>query len=240
MWCAVSARETLKCDLSLESHFFPYICVRLLTSNCFCRWNPLSGKQAGPETMSYAQQLAAAKAAKSGNPAPAATPATTAASPPAAAIPPPPPPPPAAAVPPRAPIATAPPPQTSPPPQPSPPGASSPVSGYAAQLAAAQAAKVSASSSGSGAAPAAAAAPSFVAPAPAPASTTGAAAPYTGLPVPLPESAIERMRTAMALLVKHRGGGPFGAGRLSQEEVPNLEAALADVLDVIKQVREWR
>jgi len=154
--------------------------------------------------------------------------------------PPPPPPPPAAAVPPRAPIATAPPPQTSPPPQPSPPGASSPVSGYAAQLAAAQAAKVSASSSGSGAAPAAAAAPSFVAPAPAPASTTGAAAPYTGLPVPLPESAIERMRTAMALLVKHRGGGPFGAGRLSQEEVPNLEAALADVLDVIKQVREWR
>jgi hypothetical protein len=39
----------------------------------------------------------------------------------------------------------------------------------------------------------------------------------------------------MALLVKHRGGGPFGAGRLSQADVPNLEAALVDVLAVIKQ-----
>lgn len=97
--------------------------------------------------------------------------------------------------------------------------------GYAAQLAAARAAKASGGAAPAAAAPAAAAPPT-VAP---------AAAAYAGPPVPLPESAVDRVRAAMALLVKHRGGGPFGAGRLSHEDVPNLEAALVDVLAVIKQ-----
>jgi len=152
------------------------------------------------------------------NPSPPPVPAP-AASPPAAAPPPP-----------RAPMASA---QQIPS-----AAASTPASGgYAAQLAAAQAAKASGGVAAPPAPPVAAAAAPAPAPAPV-ASTSDAAAapPYDGPPVPLPESAIERMRVAMALLVKHRGGGPFGAGRLSQEDVPNLESALTDVLDVIKQV----
>jgi len=51
----------------------------------------------------------------------------------------------------------------------------------------------------------------------------------------LEPGAVEKIKQAMSLLIKHRGGGPFGAGRLEEEEVPSLERALVDVLELIKE-----
>ena len=54
-----------------------------------------------------------------------------------------------------------------------------------------------------------------------------------GLPTvkELDELGTDKVRKAMALLVKHRGGGPFGGGRLdTAEEVQALEDSLLDAM----------
>jgi hypothetical protein len=135
------------------------------------RWDPLKGQQAGPEALTYAQQLRAAKASKArgGNAVPSPVMPQPAAA--AAAVAPLPPPP----------AAPAPPLPLPPPTLEAPAGG-----GYAAQLAAARTAKANASG-----AAAAATAPATV-PA-APARVAAAAPPYAGPLVPLPESAVDRV-----------------------------------------------
>jgi len=53
--------------------------------------------------------------------------------------------------------------------------------------------------------------------------------------VPLGDMQSDQIRDAMGLLIKHRGGGPFGAGRLEVGEVPQLEASLVNVLNVLRK-----
>ena len=48
---------------------------------------------------------------------------------------------------------------------------------------------------------------------------------------------LELMAKSLQMLIKHRGGGPFGAGRLqSVKEIANLEIALLDTADMLSRV----
>lgn len=49
----------------------------------------------------------------------------------------------------------------------------------------------------------------------------------------LDEADKNTLRKAMGLLIKHRGGGPFGAGHLPRAELPALEDALKGLLEVL-------
>mmetsp|Transcript_1842 Transcript_1842/g.3625 ORF Transcript_1842/g.3625 Transcript_1842/m.3625 type:complete len:135 (+) Transcript_1842:219-623(+) len=44
---------------------------------------------------------------------------------------------------------------------------------------------------------------------------------------------IQHMQKALGLLVKHRGGGPFGLGRLPASEAAQLEASLTESIKVL-------
>ena len=48
--------------------------------------------------------------------------------------------------------------------------------------------------------------------------------------LPLDEESVEKIRKAMMLLVKHRGGGPFGMGRLEKDEVNRVVAVVVEPL----------
>ena len=46
---------------------------------------------------------------------------------------------------------------------------------------------------------------------------------------------LETMAKTLQLLVKHRGGGPFGAGRLQGAEADDLVRSLTDTLNIMKR-----
>ena len=51
----------------------------------------------------------------------------------------------------------------------------------------------------------------------------------------LSSNELEKLAKTLQLVVKHRGGGPFGAGRLEGSEANNLIKSLRDTLDILKQ-----
>ena len=51
---------------------------------------------------------------------------------------------------------------------------------------------------------------------------------------PLDDASTNALRTAMGLLIKHRGGGPFGPGRLQRKQLPELESSMVSLLDVLR------
>ena len=45
----------------------------------------------------------------------------------------------------------------------------------------------------------------------------------------------EKARRAMSSIMKHRGGGPFGLGRLPPEELPDFETSVVDLVDALRE-----
>lgn len=60
------------------------------------------------------------------------------------------------------------------------------------------------------------------------------AASTTSVKRSLNDSDMNVLRQAMGLLIKQRGGGPFGSGRLPASELPTLEANLVELIKVLR------
>lgn len=54
--------------------------------------------------------------------------------------------------------------------------------------------------------------------------------------MPMSAQDAEVVKRAMAMLIKHRGGGPFGMGRLEIDEIPQLETNLLNAVATLGQL----
>ena len=74
-------------------------------------------------------------------------------------------------------------------------------------------------------------------PVPAPVVAPAAPAKVSTVDVQLKSDELELMAKSLQMLVKHRGGGPFGAGRLQTvKEIANLEISLVNTVEMLTRV----